>query len=113
MQFTVHIALENNNATHYYYALIVSFRDADTRLLWETGKSKRIPASLRRVAVKRLLILNACLELANLLIPPGNKLEALFRDRAGQHSIRVNDQFRICFVWRDGNAYEVEVVDYH
>lgn len=93
--------------------MIAGFKDADTKLLYETGKSKRIPATLRRVAVKRLLILNAAIELDNLRIPPGNKLEALSRDRKGQHSIRVNDQYRICFVWKDGSAHDVEIVDYH
>lgn len=93
--------------------MIAGFKDADTKLLYETGKSKRIPATLRRVAVKRLLILNAAIELDNLRVPPGNKLEALSRDRKGQHSIRVNDQYRICFVWKDGSAHDVDIVDYH
>jgi proteic killer suppression protein len=93
--------------------VIAGFKDADTKLLYETGKSKRIPANPRRVAVKRLLILNAAVELSNLRVPPGNKLEALTGDRKGQHSIRVNDQYRICFVWNNGNAHDVEIVDYH
>ena len=93
--------------------MIAGFKDADTELLWRTGRSKRIPANLRRVALKRLLILSAAVELENLRIPPGNMLEALTRDRKGQHSIRVNDQFRICFVWKDGTASDVEIVDYH
>lgn len=59
------------------------------------------------------MILNAALDLENLRIPPNNRLEVLTQDRKGQHSIRVNDQYRICFVWKAGNAYEVEVVDYH
>ena len=93
--------------------MIVSFRDADSELLWKTGKSRKIPADIRRTAFKKLAILNAALELANLSVPPGNHLEALSRNRKGQHSIRVNDQLRVCFVWRDGNAYDVEIVDYH
>jgi toxin HigB-1 len=94
--------------------MIVSFKDADTEMLWATGRSRRIPANLRRVAfLRKLMILNAALELDNLRVPPNNKLEALTRDRKGQHSIRVNDQYRICFVWNAGNAIEVEVVDYH
>jgi proteic killer suppression protein len=63
--------------------------------------------------LKKLYILNAALALENLTVPPGNRLERLRGDRAGQHSIRVNDQYRICFIWRGGNAHEVEVVDYH
>lgn len=93
--------------------MIVSFGDADAQLLWDTGKSRKIPASIRRAAFKKMAILNAALELENLRVPPGNRLEKLSGDRKGQHSIRVNDQFRICFVWRDGNAYDVEIVDYH
>ncbi|MGH9597924.1 MAG: type II toxin-antitoxin system RelE/ParE family toxin [Edaphobacter sp.] len=93
--------------------MILSFRDADTKLLWETGKSQRIPANLRKSAWKRLAILNAAVELENLEIPPGNRLEALKKDRKGQHSIRVNDQYRVCFVWRDSNAHDAEIVDYH
>ncbi len=93
--------------------MIVSFGDADTELLWQTGKSRRIPANIRRTAWKKLAILNAALELANLNVPPGNRLEALTKDRKGQHSIRVNDQYRVCFRWSEGNAHDVEIVDYH
>ncbi len=93
--------------------MIVRFRDADTELLWQTGKTLRIPANLRRSAWKKLAILNAAVELSNLRVPPGNHLEELTEDRKGQHSIRVNDQFRICFRWLDGNAHQVEILDYH
>ena len=93
--------------------MIVSFRDAETEMLWKTGKSRRIPASIGRRAFKKLAILHASLELANLSVPPGNRLEALTGNRKGQHSIRVNEQYRVCFRWRAGNAYDVEIVDYH
>lgn len=93
--------------------MILSFKDADTQKLWETGKSRRIPAGIRSSANRRLAILDAAVELNGLRVPPGNKLEALTGDRKGQHSIRVNDQFRICFVWAEGNAQDVEIVDYH
>ncbi len=93
--------------------MIVSFRDADTELLWKTGKSRRIPAKLRVPAWKKLAILNAALELNNLTVPPGNRLEALKRDRKGQHSIRINDQYRVCFIWRGNDAHDVEITDYH
>jgi proteic killer suppression protein len=93
--------------------LIRSFKDADTLLLWTTGKSRRIPANLRSTGLKRLRVLNRVVQHAELMVPPGNRLEASIADRAGQHSIRVNDQFRICFEWKEGNAYEVEIVDYH
>ena len=93
--------------------MTVSFRDKETESLWETGKSRRLPSDLRLRAFKKLAILNAAVTLDNLKVPPGNQLEALRGGRAGQHSIRVNDQYRLCFEWRDGNAFEVEIVDYH
>ncbi len=93
--------------------MIANFRDSDTRLLWNTGKSRRIPANIRITAWKKLAILNASLALNNLTVPPGNRLEALKGDRKGQHSIRINDQYRVCFVWRDNQAHDVEIVDYH
>ena len=97
----------------YYWVVIKSFADADTELLWDTGKSRRIPANLRSSALKKLMILRRATQLHDLAVPPGNRLEALFGDRKGQHSVRINDQFRICFVWADGDAYDVEIVDYH
>jgi proteic killer suppression protein len=93
--------------------MIASFRDKETERLWQTGESRCLPAGLHRRAFKKLAILNAAVALSNLKVPPGNQLEALRGSRAGQHSIRVNDQYRVCFVWRDGNALEVELVDYH
>ncbi len=93
--------------------MIASFRDNETEKLWRSGKSRRIPPSLRLSAFKKLAILNAAIALDNLKVPPGNQLEALRGNRAGQHSIRINDQYRVCFTWRDGNAFEVEIVDYH
>ncbi len=93
--------------------MIESWRDSDAKLLFDTGKSRRIPASLRTAAEKKLLMLHAAVELGELLVPPGNRLEALKGDRAGQHSIRINDQYRICFVWEHSSAHEVEIVDYH
>jgi proteic killer suppression protein len=93
--------------------MIASFRDKETEWLWQRGWSRRLPADLQRRAFKKLSILNAALTLENLKVPPGNQLEALRGNRARQHSIRVNDQYRVCFLWRDGNAFEVEIVDYH
>ena len=87
---------------------------ADTKEFWDTGKSRGMPPSnLRKVAKRKLQMVNAATQLQDLKVPPGNKLEELEYDREGQHSIRINDQFRVCFVWRDGDAYEVEVTDYH
>jgi toxin HigB-1 len=94
--------------------VIKSFADRRIKKFWETGKSKGMPpANLRRIALRKLVMLNDAAELRDLEVPPGNRLEVLTGDRKGQWSIRVNEQFRICFVWRDGNALEVEIVDYH
>jgi toxin HigB-1 len=93
--------------------VIVSFRDSETEKLWRTGTSRRLPGDLRRRAFRKLAILNAAVRLENLRVAPGNNLEALHGDRAGQHSIRINDQFRICFRWEAANAFDVEIVDYH
>ncbi len=93
--------------------MIASFRDKETERLWRLGKSRRIRADLERRAFKKLAILNAAVALENLRVPPGNDLEALRGNRSGQHSIRINDHHRVCFVWRDGNAFDVEIVDYH
>jgi toxin HigB-1 len=81
--------------------------------LWQTGQSRRIPANLRMRTLKKLFLLHASVALDNLRVLPGNRLETLHGQRKGRHSIRLNDQYRVCFVWREGNAYDVEIVDYH
>jgi proteic killer suppression protein len=93
--------------------MIASFRDKETERLWDSGKNRRLPADLQRRAFKKLVILNAAMALDNLKVPPGNQLEALRGNRAGQRSIRVNDQYRVCFERRGGNVFEVEIADYH
>ena len=93
--------------------MIREFKDDDTELLWNTGGNRRIPATVRRAALKKLAILHWATTLADLSVPAGNHLEALKRDRKGQFSIRINDQYRICFVWREPDAFRVEIVDYH
>lgn len=75
--------------------------------------SRSLPPNLHRIAYRKLLMLDAAVLLQDLKIPPGNRLERLSGKRSGQHSIRINDQWRICFRWQDGNVYEVEIVDYH
>jgi len=92
--------------------VIRGFRCPDTRALFETGKSRRF-AGILRVAARKLVQLDAAHELRDLASPPGNRLEALRGDRAGQHSIRINDRFRICFVWTSQGPEQVEIVDYH
>jgi proteic killer suppression protein len=92
--------------------VIQSFGSKDTEELFNYRHSRRFRA-IERVALRKLLQLHAATELRILGSPPGNQLEALRGNRSGQHSIRVNEQWRICFVWREGHAYDVEIVDYH
>lgn len=93
--------------------MIESFKGKLTIELWETGTSKGIPASLRRVALRKLVMINDAEEYKDLMVPPGNRLEELKGNRKRQHSIRINDQWRICFKWINGGAHDVEIVDYH
>jgi proteic killer suppression protein len=94
--------------------VIKDFADRGTKDFWDTGKSKGMPpANLRRVAKRKLAMLNSAVKVEDLRIPPGNRLEESHDDREGQHSIRINDQFRVCFVFRDGDAHDVEITDYH
>ena len=93
--------------------MIESFRDKDTARLFAREGSRHLPPKLQRLALRKLLLLDAAESLADLRVPPGNRLEKLKGDRAGQHSIRINDRWRICFRWRRGDACDVEVVDYH
>ena len=93
--------------------MIRSFRDKRTRTLASGEALKGVAHNVARRVVVKLFMLDTVTRLEDLRVPPGNRLEALSGDRAGQHSIRVNDQWRICFIWRDGDAYDVEFVDYH
>ena len=93
--------------------MIQSFACADTERLFRRERPKRFPQSVQRVAFRKLRMLHRAQTLQDLRVPPGNRLETLKGNRKGQHSIRVNDQFRICFVWQSGDAFEVEIVDYH
>ena len=93
--------------------LIKSFRDRDAQRLFARQTVRRLPSTLRRAALRKLLLLDAAERLADLRVPPGNRLERLAGDRAGQHSIRINDRWRVCFRWRAGDAYDVEIVDHH
>jgi proteic killer suppression protein len=92
--------------------VIQSFKDADTAELFEKRKNRQW-SKIASVAVRKLDMIHAAALLSDLKVPPGNKLEALARDRKGQHSIRINDQYRICFVWKADGAHEVEITDYH
>ena len=93
--------------------MIVSFRDAETQRIWRGLRSRRLPFDIQPVALRKLRLLNAAKRLDDLRVPPGNLLENLKRERVGQWSIRINDQWRICFRWTQGGAADVEIVDYH
>ncbi|ATC25914.1 type II toxin-antitoxin system RelE/ParE family toxin [Caulobacter vibrioides] len=93
--------------------MIRSFADRETERIWGGGRSRRLPADIQAAALRKLRVLNRVVRLDQLRAPPGNRLEALRGDRAGQHSIRINDQWRICFRWRDEGAEDVEICDYH
>jgi proteic killer suppression protein len=92
--------------------VIKSFNDDDTERLFRNERLKRW-RSIETVARRKLVMMDAAEQLTDLRVPPGNRLPSLKQDREGQHAIRINDQYRICFIWRDGNAYDVEITDYH
>jgi proteic killer suppression protein len=93
--------------------MIRSFRDDETERVFARERRTKFGRALRRAALRKLLLLDAAESLADLRVPPGNRLEKLVGDREGQYSIRINDQWRVCFRWEDGNAHDVEIVDYH
>jgi proteic killer suppression protein len=93
--------------------MIRSFRDSQTERLFRREPVRKPPPDVRRVALRKLVLLDAAETLEDLRVPPGNRLEKLTGNRAGQHSIRINDQWRVCFRWKDGDAEDVEIVDYH
>ena len=93
--------------------MIRSFASRDTEALFRRRPARRLPSDLQRVALRKLRVLHRAQSLQDLRVPPGNRLEALHGDRNGQHSIRINDQWRICFRWDRGDAHDVEIVDYH
>ncbi|MGA2848861.1 MAG: type II toxin-antitoxin system RelE/ParE family toxin [Terracidiphilus sp.] len=92
--------------------MIQSFRDADAHQLFEARSNKRW-AAIKDIALRKLDQIEASINLIDLRVPPGNRLEALKGDRVGQLSIRINDQYRICFIWKTDGAHEVEITDYH
>ncbi len=93
--------------------MIRSFADTETERIFGRRRSRKLPDDIQRTAHRKLLQIHAATRLASLRVPPGNRLEALVGARSGQHSIRINRQWRICFEWRDGDAYDVEIADYH
>lgn len=93
--------------------MIRSFNDRETELVWNGVRSRKLPSDIQAIALRKLRLLNQAIVLNDLKIPPGNRLELLKGNRSGQHSIRINDQWRICFVWNEGGPDHVEIVDYH
>jgi proteic killer suppression protein len=93
--------------------MIRSFASPETAAIWAGLRSRKLPADIQPAALRKLRLLNQARTVTDLRVPPGNRLEALKGDRQGQHSIRINDQWRICFIWSDGGAIDVEIVDYH
>lgn len=93
--------------------MIHSFKDAEAEKIFNRQRSRRLPPEIQQVALRKLRMLNRAVSLQDLRVPPANRLERLTGSRANQYSIRINDQWRICFEWLEGNAFNVEIVDYH
>ncbi|MCY7284384.1 MAG: type II toxin-antitoxin system RelE/ParE family toxin [Cyanobacteria bacterium CAN_BIN43] len=93
--------------------MIRNFKDKETQKIFERQRSRKLPSDIQQVALRKLRMLNRAETLQDLRVPPANRLERLVGDREGQYSIRVNDQWRICFEWEEGKAWDVEIVDYH
>lgn len=93
--------------------MIRSFKSKETEKIYNRERSSKLPPDIQQIALRKLRMLNRSVTLQDLRVPPANRLEKLTGDRAGQYSIRINAQWRICFEWRDGSAYDVEIVDYH
>ena len=113
-----HQLFNENNSCHLtlsviYLTMIKTFKSKETEKVFHRQYSKKLPQDIQEIAFRKLRMLNRAQTLEDLKVPPGNRLERLKGDRAGQHSIRINDQWRICFVWEDSFKYDVEIVDYH
>jgi len=93
--------------------VIQSFKDKETAKIWSQSYSKRLPKEIQRAGLRKLFMLNRAINLEDLKVPPSNFLEKLKGNRLGQYSIRINKQWRICFIWKNGEAYDVEIIDYH
>lgn len=102
-----------HDASRYTLAMIKSFADAETEKVFRRQFSRKLPADIQSVALRKLRMLENAHSINDLRSPPANRLEKLSADRAGQHSIRINDTWRVCFVWQDDDAFDVEIVDYH
>jgi toxin HigB-1 len=95
------------------YYMIKTFKDKETSKVYNREYSKKLPQDIQRISMKKLWMIDAAQDIGTLRVPPGNRLELLHGNREGQYSIRINDQWRVCFKWRGNSAFDVEIVDYH
>ena len=93
--------------------MIKNFQDKETEKIFNRQRSRKLPSDIQQIALRKLRMLNRSQSLQDLRVPPSNRLEKLLGDRQAQYSIRINNQWRICFIWQDSDAYNVEIVDYH
>jgi len=93
--------------------VIKTFKDAETEKIYQRERSRKLPSDIQQVALRKLRMINNAINLNDLRVPPANRLEKLSGNRVGQHSVRINDQWRICFEWRGSDAFNVEITDYH
>ena len=93
--------------------MIKSFKDSETEKIYVRERSRKLPPDIQQTALRKMRMINNAKNIGDLRVPPANRLEKLTGNRAGQYSIRINDQWRICFIWKDGDAVEVEITDYH
>ena len=107
------ISFEDIILKGYNPGMIKTFRDSETEKVFNGRFSRKLPQDIQRIAERKLIMLHRSASLTDLRVPPSNRLEALHGERSGQYSIRINDQWRICFAWREDGVYEVEIVDYH
>ena len=105
--------LDGNTVLRYHICMIRTFADSETEKVFLRVFSRKLPPDVQRTALRRLVYLHSAKDLDDLRSPPSNQLEKLSGDRQGQFSIRINSQWRLCFEWHDGDAYNVEIVDYH
>ena len=107
------IALDVWCAALYNVVVIKTFKDAETQKIYQRESSRKLPSDIQQVALRKLRMINNAVNINDLRVPPANRLEKLSGDREGQYSIRINDQWRICFIWKNGDALNVEITDYH
>ncbi len=113
MNFPLLVTLDDAIPSGYYATMIRAFKDKETEAVFNGRFARKLPHDIQHIAERKLIMLHRAATLNDLRVPPANRLEALKGERQGQHSIRINVQWRICFEWREDGVYEVEIVDYH